>query len=86
MCSRKGKPSNAFLRPLFGKDWVVYTKPPFGGPEDVLQYLARYTHRIAISNPRIVNFADGKVTFRWKDYAHKYKQRLMTVSADEFLR
>jgi hypothetical protein len=65
---------------------VVYAKPPFGGPEHVLHYLARYTHRVAISNHRIVNFADGKVTFRWKDYAHKNKQRLMTVTAEEFLR
>jgi hypothetical protein len=77
---------HAFLRPLFGKDWVVYAKRPFGGPEHVLQYLARYTHRVAISNHRIVNLADGKVTFRWKDYAHKSKQRLMTVTAEEFLR
>ena len=80
------KAFHAFLRPLFRKDWVVYAKPPFGGPEHVLQYLARYTHRVAISNHRIVNLADGKVTFRWKDYAHKNKQRLMTVTADEFLR
>jgi hypothetical protein len=77
---------HAFLRPLFRKDWVVYAKRPFGGPEHVLHYLARYTHRVAISNHRIVNFADGKVTFRWKDYAHKSKQRLMTVTAEEFLR
>jgi hypothetical protein len=76
----------AFLRPLFRKDWVVYAKRPFGGPEHVLHYLARYTHRVAISNHRIVDFADGKVTFRWKDYAHKSKQRLMTVTAEEFLR
>jgi len=75
-----------FLRPLFRHDWVVYAKRPFGGPEYVLHYLARYTHRVAISNHRIVNFADGKVTFRWKDYAHKNKQRLMTVTAEEFLR
>jgi hypothetical protein len=80
------KAFHAFLRPLFRKDWVVYAKRPFGGPEHVLHYLARYTHRVAISNHRIVNFADGKVTFRWKDYAHKNKQRLMTVTADEFLR
>jgi len=65
---------------------VVYAKPPFGGPEHVLHYLARYTHRVAISNHRIVNIADGKVTFRWKDYAHKNKKRLMTVTAEEFLR
>jgi hypothetical protein len=82
----KPKAFHAFLRPLFRKDWVVYAKPPFGGPEHVLRYLARYTHRVAISNHRIVNLADGKVTFRWKDYAHKNKQRLMTVTAEEFLR
>src|SRR5215831_15084907 len=76
----------AFLRPLFRKPWVVYAKRPFGGPEHVLHYLARYTHRVAISNHRIVNFVDGKVTFRWKDYAHKNKQRLMTVTVEEFLR
>ena len=80
------KAFHAFLRPLFRNDWVVYAKRPFGGPEHVLHYLARYTHRVAISNHRIVNFADGKVTFRWKDYAHKSKKRLMTVSAEEFLR
>src|SRR6266851_6230884 len=61
----------AWLRPLFRKDWVVYAKPPFGGPEYVLQYLGRYTHRVAISNHRLVSFADQKVTFRWRDSAHK---------------
>jgi hypothetical protein len=76
----------AFLRSLFGKDWVVYAKPPFGGPQHVLHYLARYTHRVAISNHRLVDFTDGKVTFRWKDYAHGNKHRLMTVTAEEFLR
>jgi predicted Zn-ribbon and HTH transcriptional regulator len=80
------KASHAFLRPLFRQDWVVYAKRPFGGPEHVLHYLARYTHRVAISNHRIVNLADGKVTFRWKDYTHKNKKRLMTVTAEEFLR
>jgi hypothetical protein len=80
------KAFHTFLRPLFRKDWVVYAKRPFGGPEHVLHYLARYTHRVAISNHRIVNVADGKVTFRWKDYAHKGKQRLMTVTGEEFLR
>jgi hypothetical protein len=54
----------AWLRTLFRKDWVVYAKPPFGGPEYVLQYLGRYTHRVAISNHRLVSFAEGKVTFR----------------------
>jgi hypothetical protein len=75
-----------FLRPLFRKDWVVYAKRPFGGPEYVLHYLARYTHRVAISNHRLLSVADGKVTFRWKDYAHGSKQRKMTVTAEEFLR
>jgi hypothetical protein len=82
----KEKLFHAFLRQLFRNDWVVYAKRPFGGPEHVLHYLARYTHRVAISNHRIVNFADGKVTFRWKDYAHKNKKRLMTLAAEEFLR
>src|SRR5665213_3562798 len=75
-----------WLRPLFRKDWVVYAKPPFGGPEYVLQYLGRYTHRVAISNHRLVSLADGKVTFRWRDSAHHNEQKLMTLSLDEFLR
>jgi hypothetical protein len=76
----------AWLRPLFRKDWVVYAKRPFGGPEYVLQYLGRYTHRVAISNHRLVSFADGQVTFRWRDSAHNNEQKLMTLSVDEFLR
>ena len=76
----------AWLRPLFRKDWVVYSKRPFGGPEYVLQYLGRYTHRVAISNHRLVSFADGKVTFRWRDSAHHNEQKLLTLSLDEFLR
>jgi hypothetical protein len=80
------KAFDAFLRPLFRHDWVVYAKRPFGGPQHVLNYLARYTHRVAISNHRIVNVADGNVTFRWKDYAHHSQQRLMTITAEEFLR
>ena len=76
----------AWLRPLFRKDWVVYAKRPFGGPEYVLHYLGRYTHRVAISNHRLVSFRDGKVTFRWRDSAHHNEQKLMTVSLDEFLR
>jgi len=75
---------------LFNKayrcEWVVYTKRPFGGPEHVLRYLARYTHRVAISNHRIVSVADGQVTFLWRDYAHGNKQKKMTVAATEFLR
>jgi len=76
----------AWLRLLFRKDWVVYAKRPFGGPEYVLQYLGRYTHRVAISNHRLISFAEGKVTFRWRDSAHNNEQKLMTVSLDEFLR
>jgi hypothetical protein len=76
----------SFLRTLFRQDWVVYAKLPFGGPQHVLHYLARYTHRVAISNHRLVDFTDGKVAFRWKDYAHGNKGRLMTVTAEEFLR
>jgi hypothetical protein len=80
------KAFHAFLRPLFRQDWVVYAKRPFGGPEHVLHYLARYTHRVAISNHRLISVADGQVTFLWKDYAHGAKQRKMTVTAEEFLR
>jgi len=76
----------AFLRPLFRQDWVVYAKRPFGGPVHVLHYLARYTHRVAISNHRLLSVADGNVSFRWKDYAHGSKQRKMTVTAEELLR
>ncbi len=76
----------AFLRPLFRKDWVVYAKRPFGGPDHVLHYLARYTHRVAISNHRLIAFENDQVTFRWKDYAHGNKKRKMTISANEFLR
>jgi hypothetical protein len=76
----------AWLRTLFRHEWVVYAKPPFGGPSHVLHYLARYTHRVAISNHRLIAVADGQVTFRWKDYRHGSQVRLMTLSAEEFLR
>ncbi len=76
----------AWLRPLFRKDWVVYAKPPFGGPDYVLQYLGRYTHRVAISNHRLISLVDGQVTFRWRDSAHHNEQKWMTLSLDEFLR
>ena len=76
----------AWLRVLFRHDWVVYSKPPFGGPEHVLRYLGAYTHRVAISNSRLVALSDGNVTFRWRDSAHGNKKRLMTLAVDEFLR
>ena len=80
------KTFSSWLRTLFRKDWVVYSKRPFGGPRLVLQYLGRYTHRVAISNHRLVSLADGKVTFRWRDSAHHNEQKLMTLALDEFLR
>jgi hypothetical protein len=80
------KAFSAFLRTLFREDWVVYAKRPFGGPEHVLHYLARYTHRVAISNHRLVEVTDTHVSFRWKDYAHRSKRRVMTLSHEEFLR
>jgi hypothetical protein len=76
----------AWLRPLHRQDWVVYLKRPFGGPEYVVHYLGRYTHRVAISNHRLVSFSDGQVTFRWRDSAHHNEQKLLTLSRDEFLR
>jgi len=75
----------AWLRPLFREKWVVYLKPPFGGPAYVLQYLGRYTHRVAISNHRLVSFANGQVTFRWRDSADGNKQKLLPLSVNEFL-
>jgi hypothetical protein len=80
------KAFRSFLRPLFRQDWIVYVKPPFGGPHHVLGYLARYTHRVAITNHRLVAFHNNQVTFQWKDYAHGNKKRKMTLSAEEFLR
>ncbi|HYM07390.1 MAG TPA: IS91 family transposase [Terriglobales bacterium] len=76
----------SFLRTVFRQDWVVYAKPAFGGPLQVLRYLGRYTHRVAISNHRLVAFDGEHVVFRWKDYAHDNKQRKMRLNAMEFLR
>ena len=76
----------SFLRAIHRHHWVVYLKPPFGGPDHVLRYLARYTHRVAISNHRLLRFENNQVTFRWRDYAHGNKKRIMTLSAEEFLR
>jgi len=74
------------LRRLHRQDWVVYAKPAFGGPRQVLRYLGRYTHRVAISNHRLTSFDGERVTFRWKDYAHGSQTRQMTLTATEFLR
>ena len=80
------KAFSSWLRQLFRHDWVVYSKRPFGGPEHALRYLGCYTHRVAISNHRLVSLADEKVTFRWRDSTHNNEKRLMTLSLDEFLR
>jgi hypothetical protein len=79
----------AFLRyiiPVRKADWVVYAKPPFAGPEEVLKYVARYTHRIAISNGRLLDISGGQVQFRWKDYRDNNRHKTMTLGADEFIR
>jgi hypothetical protein len=75
-----------YLAPVRQAEWVVYAKPPFGGPSQVIAYLGRYTHRVAISNQRLAALQDGQVSFRWKDYRDRDKQKLMTVSAEEFIR
>jgi hypothetical protein len=76
----------SLVHQLYGLRWVVYCKPPFGGPDQVLRYLGAYTHRVALSNHRLISLDDHKVTFRWRDSAHKNKKRLLTLQIDEFLR
>ena len=71
---------------LYRKKWIVYSKPPFDGTKGVLEYLGRYTNRIAISNHRIMKLEDDKVSFRWRDYADHNKTKIMTVGAHEFIR
>ncbi len=74
------------LAPLGKAEWVVYAKPPFGGPPQVLEYLGRYTHRVAISNQRLLALDEDQVSFQWKDYRHHNRSKVMRVSADEFIR
>jgi Putative transposase len=74
------------LRPLRRIDWVVYSKRPFGGPQHVLDYLGRYTHRVAIANSRLIGLDNGQVRFRWKDYRRPDKPKVMTLDANEFIR
>jgi hypothetical protein len=74
------------LRPARKSKWVVYAKPPFAGPEQVLSYVARYTHRVAISNDRLIAIGDGKVRFRWKDYRHGNQHKTMALTTNEFIR
>jgi len=79
---------STFLAPLCKTEWVVYSKRPFGGPEAVLAYLSRYTHRVAIANSRLISVDDAGVTFKWKDYRAKQRERqkTMTLAVDEFIR
>jgi Putative transposase/Transposase zinc-binding domain len=75
-----------YLAPPAHAEWVVYAKKPFGGPQQVLEYLGRYTHRVAISNNRLLDFTDGTVTFQWKDYRHESRNKVMRLDAQEFVR
>jgi hypothetical protein len=77
---------NLYIDKLYSKEWIVYCKPPFGSAEAVLKYLGRYTHRVAISNNRIIHAEDGFVVFKWRDYADNNKEKFMTVEAEEFIR
>ena len=85
-CFQHPKQFARLLRTVHRQHWVVYAKQAMGGPAQVLRYLGRYTHRIAISNHRLLGFDGQRVTFRWKDYAHGSKLRIMTLDANEFLR
>ena len=75
-----------YLAPLRKKKWVVYAKPPFAGPQQVLDYVGRYTHRVAISNNRLLDIEADQVRFQWKDYRDNSQQKTMTLSAEEFIR
>ncbi len=83
---RQANAFRAYLAPAAQAEWVVYAKPPFGGPRQVLNYLGRYTHRVAISNNRLLTIDGNRVTFAWKDYKHEAARRTMTLDADEFIR
>jgi hypothetical protein len=75
-----------WLDACYGRDWVVYAKPPFGGPEHVFRYLGRYSHRVAIANSRLLSLDDTHVTFAWKDYADEQRSKVMRLTIDEFIR
>jgi hypothetical protein len=75
-----------YLAPVAHAEWIVYAKRPFGGPQQVLDYLGRYTHRVAISNNRLIDFTDGQVAFAWKDYRHESRRKVMRLDVEEFVR
>lgn len=77
---------NKFLEPLYKKTWITYIEPPKGSPENVIEYIGRYSFRVAISNERIKDISNGKVTFEYKDYKDEGKIKLMTITAEEFIR
>jgi hypothetical protein len=83
---RDAREFSSLLDSLYESDWVVYAKPPFAGPKAVLKYLGRYTHRIAIADSRLVELTDTHVSFKWKDYAHENKPKVMTLTHVEFIR
>lgn len=75
-----------FLTPIYKQEWIVYCKPPFKAAATVVEYLGRYTHRVAISNNRILNCKDGNVSFKWRDYKNNNEWKVMTITAQEFIR
>jgi len=83
---RKKKDWKQFISSLYRTAWNVYSKPPFGGPEQVLKYLAGYTHRVAIANQRLISLQNGRVSFWWKDYSDESRKKIMTLDAVEFIR
>jgi len=83
---RNAQQFRSYIAPLKETEWVVYAKPPFAGPQQVLDYVGRYTHRVAISNNRLLDIEDDQVRFQWKDYRDNDRQKTMTLSAEEFIR
>lgn len=77
---------NKFLEPLYNKTWITYIEPPKGKPENVIEYIGRYSFRVAISNDRIIDIANGQITFEYKDYKDESKIKTMTITAEEFIR
>ena len=83
---RDAQAFRSYIAPLKQTEWCVYAKAPFAGPQQVLNYVGRYTHRVAISNDRLIDIANGQVRFHWKDYRDHDRQKIITLSAEEFIR